>query len=467
MKKFDTQKVLDTIEQDTKKALERLQSLIAMPSISTKPAHAKACEDTALWLKQDLESMGFAVEVHETSAHPVVVAHFRAKGPHIAFYGHYDVQPIEPEDAWSFPAFESKVIEHNGREVITGRGASDDKGQLMTFVEACRAMIKAHGTLPCSTTLIIEGDEESSSDAVVEVLEKIKGRLEDLLMVCICDTGGWTDEVPAITTSLRGIVAVEVQVRGALRDLHSGIYGGGVRNPVSALCQLVASLHDEDGKVLIEGFYTGVSETKAHLKEAWQTLGFDEKAFLEEVGVSKGFGEKGYSVLERLWSRPTCECNGIYGGYTEEGVKTIVPSFATVKITCRLVPGQDPETVTSALRKHFVARCPEGLEVNFSACAGAIQAPSIALEAHTLKKIQDVLAEEWGQAPKLVGGGGSIPVVADFERVLGVKTQMLLLGFASEKDNIHAPNESYVRKSFHKGIRSWARVLALLGQTGA
>lgn len=394
----------------------------------------------------------------------MVVGHYMPPGgaedvPHVLFYGHYDVQPVDPLDLWVAPPFEPHIVEGaGGHKEIFGRGTSDDKGQLMTFLEACRAHIAVHGQLPLRITVLLEGEEESGSPSLEPFLEANRDELKaDVALVC--DTGMFDAKTPAITTMLRGLVGIEVIVHGPSRDLHSGMYGGPARNPIRVLTRILAALHDDDGRVQIPGFYDGVDELPKQVASQWHNLGFDEKGFLADVGLSVPAGETGRSVLEQIWSRPTCEINGIVGGYIAKGTKTVIPSQASAKISCRLVGRQDPLAIRKAFQKFVTDRLPEDCRAEFIDY-GAGTAIQIDTDKPYVSKAAGALKAEFGRDPVMMGCGGSIPVVESFRRLLGMDS--MLIGFALDDDRIHSPNEKYNLDSFHHGIRSWARVIDAL-----
>ena len=334
---------LARIDANLDAALARLFTLVAIPSVSTDPTYAQACRNAADWLKSELESLGFEASVRPTAGHPMVVGHAkagRAGAPHVLFYGHYDVQPPDPLDLWQTPPFEPRLAEAPNGPQIVGRGTSDDKGQLMTFVEACRAL-RETGPLPCDITVLFEGEEESGSHSLPAFLAANKAELQADIAL-ICDTGMFDRATPAITTMLRGIVTQELVLKAADRDLHSGMFGGAAVNPIHVLARIIADLHDENGRVTLPGFYDGVAELPAEIATQWREIGFDGAQFLQDVGLSVPAGEKGRSVLEMLWSRPTCDVNGIIGGYIGKGFKTVLPAQASAKISFRLVGAQDP-----------------------------------------------------------------------------------------------------------------------------
>ena len=322
-----TEDILSAIDADRGPALERLFDFLRIPSISAVPAHFPDCERAADWLTAELADLGFEAEKHPTEGRPMVVGHMKAARPdvpHVLFYGHYDVQPVDPLDLWRNPPFEPKLEAGPRGERIVARGASDDKGQLMTFLEACRAF-KKFGGPPCDVTALFEGEEETGSPSLPAFLARNAKTLKaDIALVC--DTGMWGPSTPAITTALRGLVNQEVILRGASRDLHSGLYGGAAVNPIHALSRILADLHDDNGSVAISGFYDGVEELPEEIRAQWSELGFDATAFLGDVGLTTPAGERDRTPLEQLWSRPTCDVNGVVGGYTGEGTKTVLPA---------------------------------------------------------------------------------------------------------------------------------------------
>jgi acetylornithine deacetylase/succinyl-diaminopimelate desuccinylase-like protein len=388
----------------------------------------------------------------------MVVAHGGTGGPHLLFYGHYDVQPVDPIGLWDRPPFEPAIEDRPNGRAIVGRGSADDKGQLMTFVEALRAWKAVNGAPPCRITLLFEGEEESGSPSLVPFLKENADELRaDFALVC--DTGMWDRETPSITTSLRGMAGAQVTIRAASRDLHSGFYGGAARNPIHVLARVLDGLHDADGRVTLPGFYDGVPEVPAEILAQWETLGFDERAFLADVGLSEPAGEPGFTVLEQTWARPTAEVNGIWGGYTGAGFKTVLPAEAHAKVSFRLVGDQDPEAVTRSFEAHVRACLPPDCEASFIRKGGS-PAVTMPVDAPEFGRAREALSEEWPKPAIFVGAGGSIPVVGHFQRVLGMNS--VLIGFGQRDDAIHSPNEKYDLASFRKGARSWARVLAAL-----
>lgn len=454
--------VLDHAAANVPAALERLFDLLRIKSISTDPAYKADVRRGAEWLVSELRTLGFDATVRDTSGHPMVVAHHEgasADAPHVLFYGHYDVQPVDPLELWENDPFEPAVRDiGGGRRIITGRGTSDDKGQLMTFVEACRAYKETAGALPCKVTILFEGEEESGSPSLKPFLEANAAELKaDYALVC--DTNMWDAETPAISAGLRGLVGEEVVVKAADRDLHSGYFGGAAANPIHVLADILAGLHDRDGRVTLKGFYDGVEETPADIKATWDKLGQTAEKFLGEIGLSVPSGEKNRSVLELTWARPTAEVNGIIGGYTGDGFKTVIAAEATAKVSFRLVGKQDPGKIRDAFRTYVRAKVPADCSVTFHAHGGspAIQLP---YDSPLLNKAKDALSQEWPKPAVMIGMGGSIPIVGDFQKMLGMES--LLVGFGLSDDRIHSPNEKYELRSFEKGIRSWVRILAAL-----
>ncbi|PCJ83540.1 MAG: hypothetical protein COA52_18725 [Hyphomicrobiales bacterium] len=455
--------VLKRIDADLQNSIARWFTLLRIKSISTDPAYKDDCTLAANWLVDELNAMGFTATRRDTPGHPMVIAHNHDAGenvPHVLFYGHYDVQPVDPLELWDTPPFEPEIREVNGQKQVFARGAADDKGQLLTFVEACRAYMAVHGHLPLRISILFEGEEESGSPSLDEFLHDNADELRaDFALVC--DTNMYDAQTPAIDTMLRGMVYEELTITAASRDLHSGLYGGAAQNPIRVLSKILAGLHDDDGRITLPNFYDGVEELEPELAAAWQALNFDADAFLGAVGLSKPAGEVGYPAQQQIWSRPTCDVNGIIGGYTGAGAKTVIASQASAKVSFRLVGDQDPHAIRAAFRAYVQSCLPEDCTVEFTGY-GADKAVSLPRDMPQILKAQKALSEEWNRDAVLKGIGGSIPIVGEFKRVLGMDS--LLIGFGQDDDAIHSPNEKYNLTSFHKGIRSWARVLdALVG----
>lgn len=451
---------LQAVDSGLDGALERLFAFLRIPSISTDSAHAPACRAAADWVAAELTSLGFAANVHTTPGHPVVVARTDTGAPRrVLFYGHYDVQPVDPLNLWQDPPFEPHFgATADGRRTIVARGAADDKGQVLTFLGALRAIRETQGRLPVDVTVLLEGEEECGSPSLPAFLAAHAGDLgADLALVC--DTGMRDPTTPSITTSLRGILHTELTIHGANRDLHSGLFGGAAANPIHILSRILADAHDADGRVAIPSFYDDVRELPEEVRERWRKLGLSAEAFLGPVGLSVPVGERDRMLIEQIQSRPTFEVNGIYGGYTGEGTKTIIPSKATAKISFRLVADQDPAKLREAFAAFVMARLPADCTMELSQGDGA-RAFLVPPDSPDLAKASTALEQEWGVKPVTIGTGGSIPIVGQFKRLLGVDT--LLIGFGLDDDRVHAPNEKYDLTSFHKGTRSWVRILSAL-----
>ena len=451
------QTILDRIDADLPHALDRLLELLRIPSISTDPAFKGDCARAADWLVADLQALGFDASSRPTPGHPMVVAHGGAGGRHLLFYGHYDVQPVDPLSLWHRDPFDPVIEDTPNGRVIRARGASDDKGQLMTFLEACRAWKAVHGALPLKITLFFEGEEESGGKSMPAFLEANKAELGAAEIALVCDTGLWDANTPAVVTMLRGLVGEELTITCASHDLHSGMYGNAARNPIQVLAEIIASLRNPDGSVAIEGFYDDVAELPAEIAALWKRLPFDEQAFMAGAGLTTPAGEEGRSVLEQTSARPTCEINGITGGYTGDGFKTVIPAKASAKISFRMVSGMKPDKIRAAFRAHVLARLPSDAKASFKE-HGNSPAVTVPSDGPFLRKAVKALGDEWSNEAAIIGSGGSIPVAGEFKHILGLDT--LLIGFARDDDRIHSPNEKYNLSSFHKGIRSWVRILA-------
>ncbi|HXW69996.1 MAG TPA: M20/M25/M40 family metallo-hydrolase [Methylocella sp.] len=452
--------VLAKIDGNLEAALGRLFDFLRFRSISTDPAYKDECAKAAEWLAAELASIGCGASVRATAGHPMVLANIKAKrpdAPHLLFYGHYDVQPPDPLDLWETPPFEPRIAEAKGGKQIIARGAADDKGQLMTFVEAVRGFTETGG-VPCHITFFFEGEEETGSPSLPAFLADNAAELRaDLALVC--DTGMWDKQTPAITIMLRGLAIEEVAIKAANRDLHSGIFGGAAVNPIHLLAKIIAGLHDSKGRITLPGFYDGVSELPEQIAQQWRGLAPRGSEFLKEVGLSVPAGEEGRGILEMVWSRPSCDVNGIFGGYTGKGSKTVLPAEASAKVSFRLVGAQDPVQIAKSLRAFVKERLPADCHAEFKPLASS-PALELPFTSPALTLTRQALRDEWGKEPVLIGCGGSIPVVGDFKRSLGMDS--LLIGFGLEDDRMHSPNEKYEFSSFHKGARSWARILNVL-----
>ena len=457
--------VLDRIDADLDRSLMRLFDWLRIESISTDPAYADQCRAAAQFIADDLASIGFDTTIRPTAGHPIVVGKSMENGgsgaPRVLFYGHYDVQPVDPLDLWETPPFAPRIATlPDGRRIIVARGACDDKGQVMTFVEACRAFKAVAGKLPLPITLMIEGEEECGSNHLFGFVKDNAAELErDLALVC--DTSMWDPSTPMVTTSLRGLVYEEVRLSCADRDLHSGLFGGAAQNPLRVLSRILAAMHDDDGRVTLPGFYDGVRDLPPDIKSDLAALDLTAEDYLGAVGLKVPAGERGRLLIEQIATRPTAEINGMIGGYTGEGAKTVIPAQAMAKVSFRLVGGQDPQRIRDAFHAFVRARLPADARVEFKSFSNA-PATELPFDSPALAKTRAALAAEWGKKALAIGEGGSIPIVGDFKRVLGMDT--IMVGFALDDDRVHSPNEKYDVTSFHKGTRSWARILAALAQ---
>jgi acetylornithine deacetylase/succinyl-diaminopimelate desuccinylase-like protein len=455
------QAVLNKVDAELDQAVERLFDLIRIPSVSTVPDHKLDCRRAAEWSCDHLRTLGFTASVRDTPGHPMVVGHYvpadgASAAPHVLFYGHYDVQPPDPMEKWSTPPFEPvRRRDGDGLERLYGRGMSDDKGQVMTFLEACRSYLGIQGALPLQITVLLEGEEESGSQNLAPFLRANKEELTADVAL-ICDTDMWDARTPAITMSLRGLIHEAITVSGPTKDLHSGVFGGPAVNPIRVLTKVLAGLHDSEGRVTLPGFYDDVPDPSPELRRKWAALDFSTEAFLGGVGLSTPAGERGYSAMEQMWCRPTAEFNGIFGGNTTPAERSVLPATATGKMTFRLVGRQDPEKVRASFRRYATSMMPPDCQVSFRGEGGSA---AIAVDESNrfLASVAKALQDEWGREPVLKGSGGAIPVVRYIKEVLGIDS--IMPGFALEDDAIHAPNEKYNLESFHRGIRSWVRIL--------
>ena len=451
--------VLQRLDANLPGALERLKDFVRIPSVGTDPAHNADTRRAAEWLCAQLQDLGFEAAVRDTTGQPMVVGRSAPGGARsILFYGHYDVQPVDPLNLWDRDPFDAQVEDTPQGQVIRGRGACDDKGQLMTFVEAMRAWKEVHGAVPAGLILLFEGEEESGSPSLRPFLTENADELRASLAL-ICDTSLYADGRPAITTQLRGLMGDEIVIRAADRDLHSGSFGGLAANPIQILANALAAVKDDQGRVTLPGFYDGVEELSNQLRADWDDLDFDASEFLSRVGLKDPVGEKGRTGLEMVWARPTFEINGISGGYAGEGFKTVLPAEARAKVSCRLVAGQDPDRVREALRDHVRRFVPADCTVEFHG-HGNSGASRMDVSDPAFQAARAALSEEWGREAAYIGAGGSIPIGGDFQEILGMDS--MLIGFGRDDDRIHSPNEKYNVESFAKGARSWARIMARL-----
>ncbi len=442
------QAVIDYLNQNESRFLAELCDYLRFPSVSAQPQHAGDLTACAGWLVDHCRQIGLSAKLCPTPGHPIVLAKTppvksKSRRPHFLVYGHYDVQPPEPFNLWKTPPFEPRIA---GRSLFA-RGASDNKGQNLAHLKAVEAYLKTGTQLPCDITFVIEGEEEVGSKSLASFLKQHREELRCDAVV-VSDTGMPSKKHPALTYALRGIAAFEIILHGPSRDLHSGIFGGSLDNPAMALAQLLARLRDKNGRVAIPGFYDDVEKLSAYERKQFARLPYQEGAYRKFLGVKKLFGEKGFTPLEQRSARPTLEINGLTSGYQGEGSKTIVPSWARVKITLRLVPNQNPAKIIKRVRQQLEKLCPPTVRMEIRSGHGAepyLVSPTSAQAQAALR----ALKAAFGHEPVLMREGGSIPIVNDFKKILGADT--LLLGLALPDDNAHSPNEKFDLDCFAKG----------------
>jgi acetylornithine deacetylase/succinyl-diaminopimelate desuccinylase-like protein len=433
------------------RAREELFAFLRIPSVSARTEHTSDCAAAALFVADALTRIGFTTSIEPTAGHPIVVGEWRqapAGAPTLLVYGHYDVQPAEPLELWTSPPFEPEV--RDGR--IYARGSVDDKGQLYLHIKALEAHLAARGALPVNVIVLAEGEEEVGSVHLEAILEREKERLACDAVV-ISDSTMFAPGIPSILSSLRGMAYLEINVRGASGDLHSGMYGGAVVNPAMALARILATMHDDTGRIAIPGFYDDVRPFPDHVRAQMRDLPFSDDTLMHEVGVTALGGEPGYTTLERLWTRPTCEVNGILSGYTGEGAKTVLPAVSIAKVSFRLVPDQDPQQIAALVQQHVERVAPAGVTVTVEHLHGG-RPWRADLQGPIIDAGKAALAAAFGREPVITGEGGSIPVVGDFERILG--TPVLLMGFGLPGENAHAPDEWISDENYRLGIRAAA-----------
>lgn len=453
--------VLSLLADGYDRSLELLRAFVAIPSVSTDPEHAGDVRRAALWVAERLEAIPeLEVEVWDTPRHPAVYARWDAAGddaPTVLVYGHMDVQPPEPLEAWHSPPFE--LTERGGR--LYGRGVSDDKASMLIPILVAEAFALAGERPPVNLRFLFESEEEIGSPSLGPLVRE-RARALACDVVLSADGGMWRPDVPTLVTGARGMTTLEARVSGPGKDLHSGRHGGGVANPLHAAAALVASLHD-GGRVAVAGFYDGAEPPDEAALAALGKLPFDEAAYLTEVGAPAAFGEPGYGTLARQWYRPTLEINGLYGGYQGPGSKTVLPSEATFKISCRLVPGQDPDTVGAAVRRHLEAHCPPAVTLEIDGPGAGAAAYRVADDHWAVRAAAGTLERVFGAAPALVGMGGSVPITATFREALAAET--VFFSFSTGDEDIHAPNEFYRPERFRLGLEAWARLWRALPET--
>lgn len=454
--------VLQTIDSRRHASLSLLTEFLSIPSVSTKPDHKDDMIRCATWLADQLRFGAMEVSVMPTPGHPIVVAKNRhvAGRPTVLVYGHYDVQPPEPLEEWKSPAFKPDVRKTDaGTDAIYARGAADDKGQVWCHVESILAW-QAHGGLPINLTLLVEGEEEIGSDNLEAFVKEHRDALKADIAV-ISDTNQFARGVPAITYGLRGLCYAEIFITGPSHDLHSGLFGGAVPNPANVLCEVIASLHDKDGRVLIDGFYDDVVQLTPAERALWKQLPFTEEEFAKSVGIPVGNGEAGFTSLERKWARPTCDVNGITTGYQGPGAKTVIASKASAKISMRLVPNQEPAKIQKAFEDAIRSRVPGNVMVEIK-WYGASEPVLVPIDSKPTQLAAEALKVGFGKEPTFMREGGSIPVVGLIKRVLGIDT--LLIGFGLPDDRVHSPNEKFDLDALHAGTRTAAALYEQLGK---
>ena len=437
-----------------------LFDFLRIPSVSAKSEHDDDTRRAASWLAENLLRSGLKVEVLETPKHPVVLGEWRGAGenaPTVLIYGHYDVQPAEPLEEWTSPPFEPTVRDGN----VFARGSADDKGQLFMHVKALEAALADDGTLPVNVIVLAEGEEEIGSPSLVPFVQKHKDRLAADVVV-ISDSSMFEEGLPCLLFSLRGLAYFELKVRTAKTDLHSGSYGGAIPNPATALARIIATFHDANGKIAIDGFYDDVLQWDEKTRAQIRSLPFDEQEFMKGVGATALSGEQGWSVLERLWIRPTCELNGLLSGYTGEGAKTVLPAKSMAKVSFRLVPDQRPEKIKQLFEAHLEKVTPPGVAIELLEHHGGYPWKG-EVGGKYFEAAATSLEQAFGTRPVLAGEGGSIPIVTDFEKILGAP--VLLIGFSLPGQNAHAPDEWFPLGNFEKGIGSLIRLYRELGKT--
>lgn len=443
------------LDQNKQKRLDQLFEFLRFPSVSAKSEHKQDIIDCAEWLKNQFNEIGIESKIMPTGGHPVVFGEKITSPENITvlYYGHYDVQPPEPLDLWKSTPFEP-IIEG---DYILARGATDDKGQLWTHVKAFEAYTATNTELPINIKVLIEGEEESGSENLERFVKEHKDMLKADIIV-VSDSAQFDKNKPAVTFGLRGLAFVEVKVTGPDRDLHSGSFGGSIANPINILGKIIGQLHDEDNRIAIDGFYDNVVEISDFEREEFKKLPHDDDEYLKKTGAPALHGERGYSTLERIWSRPTLDVNGIMGGYQGEGAKTVLPSYAFCKITMRIVPKQDPNDICDKTEKYIQKICPDSVKCEVFKHGGA-PAVVVSNEGPWLDAAGRAVKTGFGIEPVFVKEGGSIPVVGTFKEVLGVDT--LLLGWGQSDDNAHSPNERFDLNDFERGTYS---ALALIDE---
>ncbi len=448
-----SEKVLAHLDANRQQHVDQLCEFLSIPSISSQSAHKDDIRRACKFVADELKELGLAVEVIETDGHPLVYAQSEQRPDRrtLLFYGHYDVQPVDPLELWTTPPFEPRVADG----IVYARGASDDKGQVYAHIKALEAYVRTGTELPVNVKFIIEGEEECGGKGIYRYTEKNPKKLA-CDAVIISDTTLYNETTPGICYSLKGLAYMEIRVKGPDKDLHSGSYGGTVQNPGNALAEIVAGLKDKDGRCLVPGFYDEVLDLEKDERDGFAQLGYTDEILRQETGAPAAFGEQGYTTLERMWARPTCDVNGLLSGYGGEGAKTIIPARAMAKVSMRLVPNQDPATIAAAFAAHVKAIAPAGVEVEVIDHHGA--APVLVPRNSPMMQAgMAALRQGYGADPVFIREGGSIPIVGTFQTCL--QAPVLLLGYGLSTDNIHSPNEKFDLVNFWNGARTTAALL--------
>ena len=459
--------VLERVDRETGASLEQLKEYLRIPSVSTDPACAGEMQRCAGFVRERLATAGLEAEIIEVAGHPLVYGEWLgAPGrPTVLFYGHYDVQPVDPLDEWRNDPFEPTIETGERGDRIVARGATDDKGQSFTHIKAVEALMAETGSLPVNVKFLIEGEEECGGEAIEAYVRSPAAERLACDLALVSDTSMYGPGQPSVLYGLKGLLYTEVRVRGAARDLHSGTFGGAVANPLNALGTMLAALRDpEDGRILIPGFYDDVQPLGAGERAAFAALPFDERKYGDEIGATALWGEAGYTTLERVWARPTCDVNGMWGGYQGPGAKTVIANQAGAKVSMRLVPDQEPERLFRAFAEYIHSMAPPGIDVEVDNLNGAPPV-LVDLQGPLVDAALEGIREAWGRAPVRVREGGSIPVVSTLSEVLDAP--VLLVGFGLSDDRLHAPNEKMDLANFYQGIRTVVRVLDRLGGCAA
>ncbi len=455
-----SEKILGYLDSHRDEHVDQLVEFLKIPSISSQSDHDQDTRRAASFVADELKELGLAVEVVDLGGHPLIYAEteIRPDRKTLLFYGHYDVQPVDPLDLWDTPPFEPRI--ENG--IIYARGACDDKGQVYTHIKALEAYVRQGIELPVNVKFIIEGEEEAGGESIYKYTEQNAEKMAcDAIIVS--DTALYNETTPGICYSLKGLAYMEIQVTGPAMDLHSGSYGGTVQNPGNALAEIVAKLKDEDGRCLVPGFYDDVLELDQEERDGFAELGYTDEILCKETGASAAFGEKGFTTLERMWARPTCDVNGLLSGYGGEGAKTIIPANAMAKVSMRLVPNQEPEKIAKAFTDYVLSIAPAGVKVEVIDHHGA-NPVLVPRKSDMMKAGMSALEQGFGAKPVFIREGGSIPIVGTFQKCL--KSPVLLLGYGLSTDNIHSPNEKFHLDNFWRGARTSAILMEEAAKQG-